>query len=290
MIYGCYRYHALPSVYIHSGCDDIILQDFTCISQYRSITLRNSKHILIDNIKTFSYTVTADAVNAVNVCEMEIKNCYLQSGDDNFAVYTSYDSNPFLVDDPQNTVRPISRNISMHNCVLWTNCRPFMIGGHATGDDNPHNTLENIKIYDCEVIAVAFNIYGNSYEHNLYWSGMIRLLSQSNCLVRNICFENLRFEWTKGYTGKPVHIEIRESKSASYSETGGYRIENVIIKNVKFLNAPSERMPSLIKSIDTEDKMYGIDGVKLENLSFDDSPLGNKDLTCQGNVKNVKIV
>ena len=141
-----------------------------------------------------------------------------------------------------------------------------------------------------DVVGVAFRIFGNSYEHNFYWSGILRILSQSEGLVRNITFQNIRIDWTKGYTGKPIHIEVRGQDQASYTESGGYQIQNVTMKNVSFENCPPRRMPSLIQSAESGEKDCRIDGVTLENVTFNGKLIAPEDVCLSGNIINFKIV
>lgn len=289
-VYGGFRRFALPSVYIHAGCRDIIIQDVAMVCEFRGVCIRNSDHIAIDNIKMFSYAANGDGINLVNVCDVEIKDCYLQTADDNLAVFTDTDSVQTLADDAVHTRPGRSARIRMRGCVLWTNCRPFMIGGHSTGSTDPRDTVEDVSVEDCDVVGVAFRIFGNSYEHNFYWSGILRILSQSEGLVRNITFQNIRVDWTKGYTGKPIHIEVRGGDQASYTESGGYQIQNVTMKNVSFENCPPRRMPSLIQSAESGEKDCRIDGVTLENVTFNGKLIAPEDVCLSGNIINFKIV
>ena len=292
VLHGGFREFALPSIYVHAGCEDIIFQDVTLFCEFRGISIRNAKNILIDNVKMFSHAVNGDGINGINVCDMEVKNCYVHSSDDSFALFTSVDSITTLYDAPEDTWEPHVSNITMHDCILWTNARPFMIGGHATNCKEPHDVIENIKVYDCEIVGVDSDITGGaSYEQREYWSGVYRILSQSEQFIRNIYFENIRFDWTRGFEGKPIHIEVRDGKTVSYSETGGgYRIENVTFKDIQFINTPAERMPILIKSVECEDELYGVDHILFDNISFDGHKLSEKEILNIGNVFNTHII
>lgn len=288
VLHGGFREYALPSVYIHAGCDDIVIEGVTLFCEFRGITVRNSTNIVIDNIKTFSSNVNGDGINLANVVGSEVKNSYIQSSDDSFALFTSVDSILTLWDSPEQTKKPRTADITMHDCLLWTNARIFMIGGHATCAKEPHDPLENIKVYDCEVVADASDVNGQTYEHRLYWSGIFRVLSQSEAIIKNISFENITVNWTKGHTGKPFHIEVR-GKGASYAESGGYRIENVSFKNIRFFDVPDDYMPTYIKSVDYDDKDYCVTDIRFEDISFDGKPLTKEQILTVGNIENVVI-
>lgn len=289
VLHGGFRDGALPSIYVHGGCDDIILQDVTLLCEFRGVTVRNATNIIIDNVKSFSSAVNGDGINMVNVVGGEVKNCYIHSSDDSFALFTSVDSITYLWDDDAHTYAPRTADICMHDCQLWTNARIFMIGGHATCNTSPHDLLENIKMYDCEIIADASNIKGIDYNHRLYWSGIFRVLSQSEGLVRNISFKNFTVNWTKGYTGKPFHIEVR-GKGASYAESGGYKVENISFKDIHFYDVPKEYVPTYIKSVDYADKDYSVSNVKFENITFDGTTLDKDSFITLGNVENIEVL
>lgn len=292
VLYSGFREYALPTIYVHAQCEDIVLQDVTLFSEFRGVSIRNAKKVLIDNVKIFSHAVNGDGINGINVCDMEVKNCYVHSSDDSFALFTSVDSITTLYDEPAVTLEPLVANISMHDCILWTNARAFMIGGHATNKKEPHDVIENIKIYDCQIVGDASDIKGGrTYGELLYWSGVFRILSQSEQLIRNISFENVRFDWTKGFEGKPIHIEVRGGNTVSYSETGGgYRIENLLFKDINFVNLPEKVMQTYIKSVDIEDRNYGIENVIFENVVFDETKFCKEDILCEGNVSGVYVI
>lgn len=289
VIHGGFRENALPSIYVHAGCDDIILQDVTLICEFRGIGVRNAADIVLDNLKAFSWAVNGDGINFINVVGAEVKNCYIHSSDDSFAVFTSVDSILTLYDAPEFTRKPRTADITVHDCLLWTNARVFMIGGHSTGSKDPHDIVENIKIYDCEVLGDASNVKGKPYNHRLYWSGIFRVLSQTEGLIKNISFENINVNWTKGFNGKPFHIEVR-GNDASYTESNGYRIENILFKDIRFFDVPEEYIPTYIKSVEYDNKDYCITDVTFENVTLDGEPLDKNTFIEKGTVKNINVI
>ena len=111
----------------------------------------------------------------------------------------------------------------------------------------------------------------------------MRILSQSEQIVRNITFRNIDVEWTKGYNGQPIHIAVRDNSKTSYKESQGYRIENILFENISFRHVDKGAMPIYMKApSDLED--YGIYGVKFKNVTFDGKPYKAVGLTMVGNV------
>ncbi|MCQ2399185.1 MAG: hypothetical protein MJ072_01615 [Clostridia bacterium] len=78
---------------------------------------------------------------------------------------------------------------------------------------------------------------------------------------------------------------MREEKDASYTETGGYRVENVLFKNVSFTSVPDYALPPLIKSVNKDDGSYGVFGVTLDNVTVNGNKIRLDDFIIEGNVK-----
>ena len=286
-LYAGFRYWALPMVYIKSGCKNITVQGVSLVGEFRRGTVRNSAHIHLNGVKCFTAAVNGDGLNCVNTCHVLMENCYFRNGDDNVCMYTGYDSIPTLNDLGYPPAPPVSENYEVRNCVFWTNCRPFQIAGHGTGSTSPHNRVANINIHHNTVNDVAFKIFGNSEQHNAYWSGILRSLSQSEVEVFNIRFEHIHINWTPGYTGKPIHLEVRDAASASYSEGRGFAIHDVLFKDIYFENCPEHTMPSylLVQNKEALPQGYGIFNVKFQGVYLNQKPLTANNLLCQGGVE-----
>lgn len=297
--WGAFRENALPNVYVKSGCENIEINDVVLNCEFRGIVIRNSKNINIDNVKIFSSTENADGINCVNTSELTVDGCYIQSADDCFCMYNSCDSilwfgnTDYLLTFPL-TPNGLCENVEVKNCIMASNARPFVLGGHATGEKNPRCEIRNIYIHDCEIIDTPYRIFGNTREYAMYWSGLMRILSQSEQLVSNITFENMVFDVTKGHNGKAVHIEVRNNSAASYTESNGFRIENIAFKNISVKGSTEDMIESLIKC-STENgkpeisKDYGICGVEFENVIINNQKLNSGNIIMSGNVNEVKI-
>lgn len=294
ILYGGFRYWAMPNIYIHGGCSNIDIEGIILNCEFRGITIRNCDNISITNVKMFTSCVNADGINAANTRKMLIKDCYIQSADDCVAIYTACDSIPTLADKDCETVIPISSDIEVCDCLLITSARHFMIGGHATGSTNPHDLVENISCHDIEIIDIASVSKERTIEHARYWSGILRILSQTEQYVRNISFENININWTKGYIGKAVHIEVRNDKTASYTEKRGYRIENITFENINIFNCPETVMESVILSDfgdQVNDNGYGINGIHFKNFTYNNKTIEYKPnyIVTSGKVADIAV-
>ena len=286
---GAFRENVVPAIYIHEGASNVLVQDVTIISDFRCITARNAEGISVENVKMFSSAQNGDGVNVINTQRVRVNNSYIHSQDDCFCGYNNCDSIRFLWDDEKYIKGQPTSDLVLTNSVVWTNCRPFVFGGHATGATNPRCVMENILVENCEIIGMANSLHYEDdftlkrYNTRTFWSGMMRILSQSEQIVRNITFRNIDVEWTKGYNGQPIHIAVRDNSKTSYKESQGYRIENILFENISFRHVDKSVMPIYMKA-PSDLEGYGIYGVKFNNVTFDGKPYKAVGLTVIGNV------
>ena len=286
--WGAFRKNAMPNIYIKSGCENIEISDVLLNCEFRGVVIRNSKNIKLNNIKMFTSAENADGINCINTSNMTVDGCYIKSSDDCFCMYNSCDSILWLGNEDYDNPYAVCENVEVKNCIMASNARPFVLGGHATGNKACRCIINDIYIHDCEIIHTPNRIFGNTEEHAMRWSGLMRILSQSEQLVKNIIFENMTFDVTSGHNGKAVHIEVRDGGSASYTEAGGYRIENVRFKNIKIKGNTQDMVKSLVKCGVDSGELYGIYNVVFENFQIGDKYIKTDDIIKIGNVKGVK--
>ena len=286
---GAFRENVVPAIYIHENASKVLVEDITIITDFRCITARNADNICVENVKMFSSAQNGDGVNVINTQHLRVNNSYIHSQDDCFCGYNSCDSIRFLWDDDKYIKGLPTSDLVLTNSVVWTNCRPFVFGGHATGVKSPRCVMENILVENCEIIGMANSLHYERdftfkrYQTRTFWSGMMRILSQSEQIVRNITFRNIDVEWTKNYNGQPIHIAVRDNSKTSYRESQGYRIENILFEDISFRNLDKDVMPIYMKApCDIEG--YGIYGVKFKNVTFDGKPHTAVGMTLVGNV------
>ncbi len=288
--YAPLRKGAVPGIYIKTNSSNITVEGITLSCEFRGITLRNSKNITINDVNIFTGCINSDGINMINTQNILIKDTMVVSADDCIALFTNCDSIAFLNDAECKDPKPYTANIEVDNCILATAARAFCIGGHSTGDKDPHDLLENF--YAHNICALRIGSLAYLKEHAMFWSGPLRILSQTEQHIRNIRLENIKVHQHKNYCGKLIHLEIRSDKDASYTETNGYRIENVEISNVEFYANAQEVLPSVIKSqSEVTGDGYCIDGVRLKNITICGEKLVNSEkfLSVSGPVQNLII-
>jgi hypothetical protein len=118
----------------------------------------------------------------------------------------------------------------------------------------------------------------------------MRILSQSEQIVRNVCFSDIDIDYTKGCISKPVHIEVRGFGDASYTESRGYRIENVTFRNVRIIGHTEERLPTVIKSRADDGDGCGIEGVTFDNFTINGIHIEPTEMMIEGPVNGLAII
>lgn len=287
--WGGFRMNVVPAIYIHENASHIDIENLTIISDFRDITVRNASDIAVCNVKMFSSANNADGINLINTQRFAADDCYIHSQDDCFCAYNSCDSIRFLWDAEEFVKGAPTSDISLTRSVVWTTCRPFVFGGHGTSSLAPRDVIENIEITDCSIIGIANSLHYDFTEKHqrtrTFWSGIFRILSQGEQIVRNILFRNIDIEWTKGYDGQPIHIAVRDAKKTSYGEKRGYRIENIRFENISFRHPNARIMPIYLKGPVTEgDADYGIFGVEFKNVTIGSESYSENGVLMVGNV------
>lgn len=289
--WGGFRYYACPSLYIRSGCSDIVVEDITLSSEFRNVVIRNSQKIEIKNVKMFASTENADGINCYNTCELLVDGCFIWSSDDCFCMYNSCDSIPTLFDDGYEPVVAVCRDVEVKNCMMCSSSRPIVIGGHATGEKDPRCLIENLNIHDCYIFETPKRLFIGPASREMRWSGHLRILSQSEQIVRNLTFENIRIDYTNGCISKPVHIEVRGNKNASYTESRGYRIENITFRNITAGGYTDNLLPILIESRERTDENddCGISGIVFDNFTVGGKSVDVAQMKISGPVDPITV-
>lgn len=289
---GAFRRGVMPSVYIHRGSSDISIEGIKIISDFRGICGRCSKDIDVSNVVVMTSSANGDGINFANCTGCMIENSLVHSEDDCLAIFNNCDSIHHLWDEDFDWPAVCS-GITMRGCILWTACRPFCIGGHGTGTRlEDENIIEDVVVENCIVAGQANTINAdwseNTINYRKFWSGGFRILSQSNQTVRNVSFKDIVYKWTPGYNGQPIHICVRDSSKTSYTETGGWRIENVLFENISFVACNPQRLPVYVKAPEVGDGSgREISGVTFKNVTFDGEILSDADISVEGAVNSI---
>lgn len=244
VLWAPFREGALPAVYIHGGAEDVTVRDLVMICDFRGVCTRNASRVRLSNLGIFTAVTNADGINMVASEDVEAENLCIRSQDDAFCAYNNCDSIPWLW-DADFAPRPM-RRVRLTRSLLASNARAFVLGGHGqSGTRGEPNVLEDFEVSDCRVLGNVKPCDAPPLpeEHRRYWSGIFRILSQSDELVRRIRFRDIVVEWVPGYAGSAFHICVRSKDQVSYSEkTGGWKIEDISFERIDWRNVPPPEM------------------------------------------------
>ena len=239
-LWGTIRKGALPAIYIHGDAEDVTVRDITMICDFRGVCTRNARGVHLSNLGIFTATTNADGVNMIATEDVVADSLCLRSQDDCFCAYNNCDSIQWLWDEGF-APRPM-RRVRLARSLLASNCRAFVFGGHGiAGTRGGPNVLEDFEVSGCRVLGNVrpCDGSGDGMEHQKYWGGIFRILSQSDEWVRDIRFRNIVVEWVPGYFGSAYHICVRTKEQVSYGEkAGGWKIEDVSFSEIEWRNVP----------------------------------------------------
>ncbi len=287
--FGLFRYYAKPNILIRSGCENIKISGVTLDSEFRGIVIRNSRGIVVERVKIFASPENADGINCYNTSDLTVDGCFINSKDDCFCMYNGCDSIPTLFDDGYEVREAVCRNVEFKNCIISTVCRPFVFGGHATGSTSPRCLIENLYIHDVEIIETPVHLFGYDERFSFYWTAVMRVLSQSEQTVRNITFENINVHISDGYNGKLFHLHVRASSEASYTESRGHAIENIVFNNISFNGCADKLYPSVIicRESEGDGDTPHIDGVTFRKVTVNGKTFDENYVRCEGECRSI---
>lgn len=287
MPYGGIRRGVLPAIYIHENAEGVTIKDLTIIADFRGINIRNARGIVMDNVNMFTSVINADGVNVINTEDVLTVKCYIRSQDDAWCAYNNCDSIRWLWDEPRFCRTRRCRNLRCFDSFLMTNCRPIVIGGHGTNSGPAYDVMEDVEVAHCTLVEAKGS--KADLKHQSYWSGMIRVLSQSEELVRDIRFRDIDAEWDVNFVGQPVHLEVRKPGNASYAERGGYAIRDVLFEDVRFVDAPVRLpLPPFFSAPERGPEGFGIRNVTFRDVVVNGCGFGGLKPMVSGEVKGLR--
>jgi len=196
-----------------------------------------SKNITYRNIKIVSDNPVDDGIDIVGCQNVLIDGCFIRTKDDCIAVksginyYTKFNSS-FNVD-----------NIIIQNSVMWNGAWG---NGLEIGFETRCDTIQNVTFRNCDLIHVEGP------------EGTFTIHNGDRALVKNILYENIRVEDSRGWL-----IDFKILKSRYSKDTKRGKIENICFKNIM---VEGENFPySQLMGFDESNK---IDGVSLENFTI----------------------
>jgi polygalacturonase len=219
-------------------CDGVLLDGIILAeTRHWSCASFASKDVVYRNIKIISANDWDDGIDIVGSQNILVDDCFIRTKDDCIALksgvnyYTDFNSS-FDVD-----------NITVQNSVLWNG---VWGNGLEIGFETRTDTIKNVTFRNCDLIHVEGP------------EGTFTIHNGDRAFVKNIRYEDIRVEDSRGYL---IDFKILESRY-SKDESRGY-IDNVHFRNI---TVEGEIFPTSI--IMGFDKNHMVTNVILENFKI----------------------
>jgi len=259
---GMYTNHAYP--HVGGGKRLIYIKNSTNI-KIEGITLLNSvswnihlslcKDVVCKDLKIIGWTINSDGIDPTSSSNVLIDDCFIRDFDDCISVKLSYAeaANPQARD---------SRNITVQNCILWTDQgRAIAIG--------PESFSNEKKVYEDLTFKNIDILYNKNY--NVEWAkGVLSILLGDEATIKNVLFKDIRVDRLGDKTNL-VYINILKTP---YNLSPGQRVQNIKFENVSLNSA--QNMDNFIGGLNSSRIVSGIEfiNLKINNVPITDSVLG----------------
>ena len=204
-----------------------------------------SEDITLRHIKTFSCRSWSDGFDLMCCRRVRIEDCFLRTSDDCIALYNHrwwYWGG--------------SEDIEVTRCTLWPDvAHPVNIGSHGDDRSETGETLQNVRIHDCDII------YSRT-------DAALKISCGDKNWVRDVRFTDIRLEGLE----ETALIGIAVVFGAKYNRAPGNGIDDITFENICVTNDTSQLRPSFISYYDATHRVG-------ENISF-------KNVTVNGEIWN----
>lgn len=146
-----------------------------------------------------------------------------------------------------------SSDFDISRATLWCDwAHPVNIGTHGDDRSETGETLENVRIHDCDILFHAGD-------------GMLTIGCGDKNTIRDVTYDSIRIEDVP----KARLFEMRVDYSEKYNRVPGNRVENVRFRNISVTAPEGNINPNLIIDYD---KQRSVGGYTLENVTVNGRP------------------
>ena len=222
---------------------DVLVDGVTVLNpQHYTVYGGQSENITIRNLKSFSARPWSDGIDLMCCRHVKIHNVFLRNSDDCIALYNHrwwYWGG--------------SSDFDISRATLWCDwAHPVNIGTHGDDRSETGETLENVRIHDCDILFHAGD-------------GMLTIGCGDKNTIRDVTYDSIRIEDVP----KARLFEMRVDYSEKYNRAPGNRVENVRFRNISVTAPEGNINPSLIIDYD---KQRSVGGYTLENVTVNGRP------------------
>ncbi len=246
-------------------CRKVEISGITLIdSPAWTIRFKNSKDLLVDNVKQISWILNSDGLDICNSRNAKVRNCFFRNYDDCITIKN------------QALARMGCEDICVENCVGWTDCANVFLVGPECGitSESQTNYIRNVVFRNCIVLETPA-LYDSKEGDDGWRSGCAAINARVGIYeghggggrMSDILFENIQIE--NLYGGRPLAVEIVNGGR----DTGS--LSRVTFRNITFIG--DKYLPAQVRGVSQE--------FPLRNVTFDNVLFGGKCIKKADNKK-----
>lgn len=243
-------------------CRNVEISGLTLIdSPAWTIRLKNSRDLLVNNIKQISWILNSDGLDICNSNNVKISNCFFRNYDDCITIKN------------QALAKMGCEDILIEKCVGWTDCaNVFLVGPECGTTREPEtNYIRNVTFRDCIVLETPA-LYDSKEGDDGWRNGCAAINARVGTYegqggggrMSDILFDNIKIENLSG--GRPIAMEI----VSDGNNTGS--LNRVTFKNIIFTG--NKYLPAQIRGVSKE---FPLQNIVFENIVFNGKHLKKAD-------------
>ena len=212
-------------------CKNVVIDDIVLNeSAFWTLVVNGCENVDINHIviDNHMHVANTDGIDVLFSKNVNIANCFIATADDGICL------------------KPVNggiRSVSVSNCVVSSCANCFKIGTETAFD------ITDIRVENCKFFMPQGMTYG--------YSG-IAVESADGSNVSNVEINNIAMDGISS----PILIWLGKRLRHGNSQIGS--VKNIRISNV---NAVNTELPSAVTGCRTEEKIYPVESVVLENIS-----------------------
>ena len=197
-----------------------------------------SEDITLRHIKTFSCRSWSDGFDLMCCRHVRIEDCFLRTSDDCIALYNHrwwYWGG--------------TEDVEVTRCTMWPDvAHPVNIGSHGDDRSETGETLQNVRIHDCDIV------YSRT-------DAALKFSCGDKNWVRDVRFTDIRLEGLE----ETALFGIAVVFGSKYNRAPGNGIDDITFENICVTNDTTQLRPSFISDYDATHRVG--DRISFKNVT-----------------------
>lgn len=239
---------------------NVLVDGLTVLNpQHYTVFGGQSEGITLRHLKSFSCKSWTDGIDLMCCNNVKIENVFLRTSDDAIALYNH-----------RWWFWGGSRGFDISRATLWTDvAHPINIGTHGDDRSDMGETLENVRMYDCDILYARTN-------------SLLNVSCGDKNTINDVVFDDIRIEGIES----SALIGVRVVFGSTYNRAPGNLVTDINFHRIRFMGDASQLKPCFF---DGYDEQHRIGRVTLDNILVNGRPLNAKDINIGRFVESVVI-